>query len=35
MFGYGTLILDSGRTEETLDYVPRLDEFITALRGRP
>ena len=35
MFGYGTLILDSGRTEEILDYVPRLDEFITALRGRP
>jgi len=32
IFGFGTLIVDSGRTEETLDYVPRLDEFLAALR---
>jgi hypothetical protein len=33
LFGYGTLIVDSGREEETLRYVPRLEEFVGALRG--
>jgi Bacterial PH domain len=33
LFGYGTLIVDSGREEETLRYVPRIDEFVATLRG--
>jgi Bacterial PH domain len=33
LFRYGTLIVDSGREEETLRYVPRIDEFVDALRG--
>ena len=35
LFGYGTLIVDSGREEETLFYVPRIAEFAAALRGSP
>jgi hypothetical protein len=33
LLGYGTLIVDSGREEETLRYVPGIDEFVDALRG--
>jgi hypothetical protein len=33
LFGYGTLIVDSGREQETLKYVPRIEEFVAALRG--
>lgn len=32
MFGYGTLVVDSGREEERLFYVPRISEFVAALR---
>jgi len=33
LFGYGTLTVDSGREEETLCFVPEIDEFVAALRG--
>jgi hypothetical protein len=33
LLGYGTLVVDSGREEETLTYVPGIDEFVDALRG--
>jgi hypothetical protein len=32
IFGYGTLIVDAGRTEESLLFVPHLDDFLAALR---
>lgn len=32
IFGYGTLIVDSGRMEETLSFVPDIDDFIAAFR---
>jgi hypothetical protein len=32
MFGYGTVVLDAGRQEEVLTFVPRVDEFVAALQ---
>jgi len=32
MFGYGTVVLDAGRQEEVLTFVPHVDEFVAALQ---
>jgi hypothetical protein len=31
IFGYGTLIVDAGRQEESLLYVPHVEDFIQVL----
>jgi uncharacterized membrane protein YdbT with pleckstrin-like domain len=32
IFGYATLVIDAGREEATLAFVPEVDKFIVALR---
>jgi hypothetical protein len=32
MFGYGTLVVDAGREQEVLDFVPNVNEFVETLR---
>lgn len=34
IFGYGTLVIESGREVETLTYVPDINNFLEALKPR-